>query len=259
MRPRAASLSRSTTSDPGFGQLGLAFRTWGGARPGAGRPRTGRRVSHSKRERVSYHVPLHVTLRVVRGLPNLRTKRALRVVREALRAARRGDAQVVQYSLQSNHLHLIVEASSARSLAERMQALSIRLAKRLNRLFGRRGRVFDDRFHSRLLKTPLEVRRALAYVLNNYRRHADVKGPKLPLLFRDPFSSAAWFDGWAPDWVRAPPDPRALTDPLTGCDPGVAPARSFLLRRGWRRHGLMLPCEVAGGAAPRCDASGAHH
>jgi hypothetical protein len=130
-------------------------------------------------------------------------------------------------------------------LAQGVQALSIRLAKRLNRLFERKGRIFDDRFHVRLLKTPLEVRRALAYVLNNYRRHADVKGPRLPLSFRDPCSSALWFEGWDPEWVHAPPDRRALRDPIPGLAPGVVPARSFLLRRGWRRHGLLRPFDVA--------------
>jgi REP element-mobilizing transposase RayT len=204
-------------------------------------------VSHLARARVTRHVPLHVTLRLVAGLPNLRTKRAFRVVREVLALPRAGAVSVVHYSVQSNHLHLIVETENKHSLAQGMQALSIRLAKRLNRLFERRGRVFDDRFHARALKTPLEVRRALAYVLNNYRRHADTKGPRLPLSFRDPFSSAAWFDGWDPEYVHAPPDRRALRDPLPELASGVVPARSFLVRRGWCRHGLLRPFEVSDG------------
>jgi hypothetical protein len=164
-----------------------------------------------------------------------------------LDAPRAGAVGVVQYSVQSNHIHLIVEAPSARSLAQGMQALSIRLAKRLNRLFARKGRLFDDRFHARRLKTPLEVRRALAYVLNNYRRHGDTNGPRLPLSFRDPYSSAAWFDGWDPEWVHAAPDRRALRDPMPAVAPGVVMATSFLLRRGWRRHGLLRPFDVSDG------------
>ncbi len=191
------------------------------------------------------HVPLHVTLRFVRGLPSLREKAAFRVVRETLAKPRRGGVRVVQYSVQSNHLHLIVEAASTQGLTQGMQALSIRLAKALNRLFARSGRVFADRFHARALGTPLEVRRALAYVLNNFRRHADTKGPRLPLTFRDPLSSAHWFDGWDPEWVYEPPDKRALLDPLPKVESGVVPARSFLLRRGWRRHGVLQPFDVA--------------
>jgi hypothetical protein len=226
-------------------QTTFRFRTWGGERPGAGRPKTSRRVSHVTRPRVTQHVPLHVTLRLVAGLPSLRERRTFRVVRTALGVPRAGDARVVHYSIQSNHLHLIVEAADASRLAQGMQALTIRLAKRLNRLFERNGRVFADRYHARLLKTPLEVRRALAYVLNNYRRHADVTGPRLPLAFRDPCSSAAWFDGWDPEWTHAPPHPRAMSDPMPLIAPGIVPARSFLLRNAWRRHGLIRPFDVA--------------
>jgi putative transposase len=138
-----------------------------------------------------------------------------------------------------------VEAENAARLSQGLQALTIRLARRLNRLFARTGRVFADRFHVRALKTPLEVRRALAYVLNNYRRHADTVGPRLPLSFRDPCSSAAAFDGWDPEWIHAPPDPRALCDAFPALAAGVVMPRSFLLRWGWRRHGLLRPFEVA--------------
>jgi REP element-mobilizing transposase RayT len=245
MLPIAKPTLRATREDGQGAQLGLRFRTWGGARQGAGRPRSSQRVSHLTRERVTRHVPLHVTLRLVRGLPSLRGKAAFRVVREALTAARPGGVRVVQYSIQSNHVHLVVEAQSTQALARGMQALSIRLAKQLNRSFERKGRVFGDRFHARALKTPLEVRRALAYVLNNFRRHADGKGPRLPLSFRDPMSSAHWFDGWDPEWVHAAPDRRALLDPAPTLESGVVAARSFLLRSGWRRHGLLQPFDVS--------------
>ena len=201
-------------------------------------------MAHTGRERVSRHVPLHVTLRVVAGLPSLREKKAFRVVRRALGDPRAGGARVVHYSVQSNHVHLIVEAPDKRSLARGMQALAIRLAKRLNRSFERRGRVFADRFHARSLRTPLEVRRALVYVLNNYRKHADRRGPHLPLSFVDPCSSAAWFDGWTPEWIHAPPDPRAARDPCPGVRSGVVAPRAFLLTFAWRRHGLLRPFEL---------------
>ena len=240
-----ARRGRARAQSSSVAQQTFRFRSWGGARRGAGRPKTSTRVSHATRPRVTQHVPLHVTLRVVAGLPSLRKKQVFRVVREALGRPRAGDAGVVHYSVQSNHLHLIVEAPNAGRLARGMQALAIRLAKRLNLLFGRRGRVFADRFHFRALKTPLEVRRALAYVLNNYRRHADATGPRLPLSFRDPCSSAASFDGWDPEWIHAPPDPSALSDPFAEIAMGVVAPRSFLLRRGWHRHGLLRPFDVS--------------
>lgn len=243
-----ARRARPASANADEAQTSLRFRSWGGARPGAGRPKTSDRVPHLARSRVTRHVPLHVTLRLVRGFPNLRSKRAFRVVREALGLPRAGGLRVVHYSVQSNHVHLLAEAPDKKNLAQGMQALTIRLAKRLNHTFSRSGRVFEDRFHVRSLETPLEVRRALAYVLNNYRRHADASGPRLPLSFRDPYSSAAWFDGWDPEWIHAPPDKRALRDPCPDLEPGVELAGSFLLRRGWRRHGLLRPFEQSDGA-----------
>lgn len=227
-------------------QLSFRFRSWGGSRKGAGRPRSSTRVAHTPREHVTRHVPLHVTLRLVAGLPSLRGRRPFRLVRKALAEPRAGGVRVVHYSAQSNHLHLLVEAPDRGGLSRGVQALAIRLAKRLNRAFERSGRVFADRFHVRSLRTPLEVRRALAYVLNNYRKHADQQGPRLPLSFIDACSSALWFDGWDPEWIHAPPDPRAQRDPCPHLPPGVVTARSFLLRRGWRRHGLLRPFESMG-------------
>ena len=112
--------------------------------------------------------PLHVTLRVVDGLPSLRTHGALRVVQRAIaRFGRRERFRVVEYAVIGNHVHLIVESLDAGALARGMQALEVSLARRLNRLFERRGTFFADRYHARILRTPREVRNALGYVLRN--------------------------------------------------------------------------------------------
>src|SRR5262249_50565026 len=111
-----------------------------------------------------------------------------------------------------------------------MQGLCIRLAKAVNRVLERRGRVWSDRFHARALRTPREVRNALIYVLLNGRKHA-VSGRGV-----DPCSSRPWFTGW-----RGPVAPPATTAPLV-------PARTWLLSVGWRRAGEicfdMAPARV---------------
>jgi hypothetical protein len=143
----------------------------------------------------------------------------------------------VHYSIQTNHVHLIVEAASAADLGCGMKALSSRLARAVNRVFARRGRVLADRFHVRALSTPREVRNALAYVLLNARRHAAKLGRRLPEPVRiDPASSGRWFDGW-----RAAGENGVALD-----QPAVAMARTWLLRCGWRRSGLIGPGEVPG-------------
>jgi REP element-mobilizing transposase RayT len=169
-------------------------------------------------------------MKVRDGSPSLRAERTWRVVRAGLDAAKeRFGARVVHFSVQRDHLHLIVEAADVRALMRAMRALAIRLAMRLNRWWRRRGRVFADRYHARVLRTPREVRHVLAYVLLNGRRHGVAR------VGIDPCSSGAWFDGWAGLSVR-PPAATAV----------VAAARTWLLRLGWRRHGPIRFGEVPG-------------
>jgi len=68
---------------------------------------------------------------------------------------------VLQFSVQRDHIHLLVEAPDGRALSRGLQGLAIRIAKGVNRILGRRGRVWADRFHARALRTPREVRNAL--------------------------------------------------------------------------------------------------
>ena len=140
---------------------------------------------------------------------------------------------MVHYSIQGNHLHLIVEADDRKALGRGMMSIASRVARAVNRVLGRTGAVLRDRYHLRILRTPLEMRRALAYVLLNARKHLGRLGQRVGRV--DPASSGAWFDGWSYEGWQQDPRP-----------PPVAAARSWLARIGWRRHGLLDPSEVRG-------------
>jgi putative transposase len=126
----------------------------------------------------------------------------------------------VHFSVQRDHVHLIVEANDATALSRGMRGLAIRCALAVNRALGRCGALWSDRYHALALSTPRMVRNALVYVLANARKH-------LKLLGVDPCSSARWFDGFAEARPGSPGDP-----------PTRLP-RTWLLRVGWRRHGLI--------------------
>jgi REP element-mobilizing transposase RayT len=83
---------------------------------------------------------------------------------------------LVHYSVQGNHVHLLVEAEDERALSRGMNGLGVRVARGLNRVMGRKGKVLDDRYHGHVLRTPTEVRRARAYLLQNAERHYGVRG-----------------------------------------------------------------------------------
>jgi hypothetical protein len=121
-----------------------------------------------------------------------------------------------------------------------MKSIGARLARAVNRVAGRSGPVLDGRYHHRSLRSPREVRRALAYVLLNARRHlAKSRGaPRSVTAHLDGASSALWFDGWRPEAASRFPEARVRRE--------VALPRTWLLRVGWRRHGLVDPAEIPG-------------
>jgi hypothetical protein len=142
---------------------------------------------------------------------------------------RRRTFRIVHFAIMPDHLHLVVEATSKTALARGLQGLLSAIARAINGRLRRRGRVFLDRYHARELGTPTEVRHVLVYVLTNYKKHlrgVPDRGTQ-PRDGIDPLSSARWFDGWE---RPPPPDPNP---------PPVASARTWLLRQGWRRRGLV--------------------
>ncbi|MBK7402930.1 MAG: hypothetical protein IPJ34_43570 [Myxococcales bacterium] len=213
-------------------QLSLARTAgWGGRRPGAGRKPRGERpqVPHRPRPVHRAYTPVHLTWRGAAGIGSLRSAAVFPVVVAALSAHRAATTRfrVVHFSVQDDHVHLIVEAHDSASLRAGAQGLGVRLARAVNRALGRRGRVLGDRFHTRALRTPREVRFALIYVLQNFRKHSRLAATRL-----DPCSSAPWFDGF-----------RELAPLGLERAPVHAP-RTWLARVGWRRHGLVSVNDV---------------
>jgi hypothetical protein len=195
----------------------------GGVRAGAGRPKEpGAGVPHRARPvHVARH-PVHTTLRLMRGLVSVRRASVYRTIERALLLATsaRPGFRLVEFSVQRDHLHLIVEGDNGRSLRFGLQGLTIRVARAINRALRRQGKVFGDRYHARSLRTPREVRNALLYVLNNGRKHGTWTGEGT-----DPCSSGRWFDGWH-------------RHPVYGATP-LSVSRSWLLTAGLRKLGLL--------------------
>lgn len=205
-------------------------------------------MRHTSREGFSASLPAHVTVKLMPDLRSLRTKTVVRALEQTFAAGcERSDFRLVHYSLLGDHAHLVVEARGAEALGRGMMSIGSRLALAVNRVMGRkRGKVIADRYHARLLRTPREVRHALRYVLLNARKHAGVtarKAVRAMQVVLDPASSARFFDGWKLGRGRAP---GAQADAAARDDTPVARARTWLLRVGWRRHGLLDPAEVPG-------------
>lgn len=170
---------------------------------------------------------MHATLRAVAALGSLRDCPVFTALEAALAAASSVAFRVVHYSVQHDHVHLILEATDREALLSGLRGLAIRTARAVNPAAKRHGRVWADRYHLRELRTPREVRAALVYVLQNWRK--TVRGAEN----LDPCATGYWFDGWRgprPRWSLPPPDEA----------PPVRAARTWLLTTGWRRRGLIV-------------------
>ena len=214
----------------------------GGPRKGAGAKRVGR-GQEPHRQRVGFHklTPAHVTLRVVKGLSNLRQRSLVMEVRKTFaQGCERGDFRLVEYSIQHNHLHMIVEAESQDALSRGMKSIAARFALAVNRVFKRTGKVIAGRYHVQLLTSPQQVRNALRYVLLNIRKHFKQRTGHAPPVKIDEASSGSQFDGWrtGSESLRV----KASTQE----DVGVAKAASWLLSKGWRRRGLINLSAIPG-------------
>src|SRR5690348_6914699 len=185
-------------------QVELPLKQWGGARRGAGRKRRSprRNVPHRPRPRFR-NGALHVTLRLRAEVWNLRTHRCFRALRRSFeRGCERFGYRLVHFSVQGNHIHLVVEAPDAVQLGRAMKGLEVRMARALNCVMRRRGPVFADRYHAHLLRSPREAANAVRYVLENWRVHrlcphgADSIAP-------DPYCSAG-VQGRGPALVAGP-------------------------------------------------------
>jgi REP element-mobilizing transposase RayT len=219
-------------------QLPLRFRTWGGRRSGAGRkPQARRSTAHRARpEHRSAH-PVHITLRS-RFRP-LRSQFVLPTLARAMAAASRSIAgfRVVHFSVQRDHVHLIVEANDKCTLSAGVRGLVVRIARQINVLVGRRGRFWADRWHGRALTSPRAARHALRYVLFNFRKHG-IRARRAV----DVFSSAPYFAGFLEYRGQVPVSVDSGLIPkwlALIAEKSVAPAQTWLLRVGWCLEGLL--------------------
>jgi REP element-mobilizing transposase RayT len=225
----------------------LRFSKRGGKRKRAGRPAKGPRPSerHKRRARLRASEPVHVVIRAIPEIGTLRHRHVYHAIRKALVATFAHEHfRVVHVSIQRTHVHLLAEANDRMSLARGMQAFQISAAKHINaavsrdRAERRRGSVFPDRYHAEIITSRRRARHALAYVLNNWRKHSEHKAPIVRELEIDPFSTAISFDGWRD---LEGPDSPASYEPLPVWQP-----KTWLLREGWRMYGLIGTRETPG-------------
>jgi REP element-mobilizing transposase RayT len=212
----------------------------GGRREGAGRKPTGKKRGGAHRERPAHdpQFPQHVTMRVVPRFLRLREPRFFEALRGVLVRYYETDFRICHVSLQHNHLHNEIEADTADAFEGGMRSYMVNLARAFNAAHGNRvGQVFEERYHSRPIKTARDARNTTAYVLCNWRRHReDFYDGASRAAALDEYSSAVSFRGWTQRFV-IPADYRPLP---------VSQPRTSVLVTEWLKYGLIDPYERPG-------------
>jgi hypothetical protein len=206
------------------------LKGWGGKRKGAGRKNQTGTINHLKRERVNSKTPIHVTMKLRHGLPDIQCPEMHEKFKAGALKAKALGLRVVHYTVEWDHIHMLLECSNNKALSQGMKSLGASFGRAIRKFAGGKGRVFKERFHMRVLKTPTEVRNAMAYVLTNTSKHHKMApGPT-------PYSSGMYFSEWKKLLGRrAGPNLREFV-PLTSklpeflCEP-----KSWLAREGWRK------------------------
>lgn len=173
----------------------------GGKRKGAGRKPKGARAGspHQVRPTIKPHHALHVVMRVVPAVGNMRRRSLYKAIRNAtITAALRERFRIVHVSIQRTHVHMLVEADSKLALARGMQGFQISAARYINTALAagcrrRRGPVFADRYHVEVITSPTRARHAISYVLGNWRKHGEDRIGLPSTWLVDPFSTGILF------------------------------------------------------------------
>jgi hypothetical protein len=150
----------------------------------AGRPAIrDKGIRHTRREEINAPRPLHLTIKLIRA--DVQNKTILKGLRHAIQRARMQGLRIVHYSLEHDHVHLYAEASDNNTLGKGMKALGGSLVKKIHRHLGTKGSFYKTRYHLRILRSAMEVKHVLNYILKNGIKHKRTNS-----IF-DPFNSAA--------------------------------------------------------------------
>ena len=206
-------------------QLAFKIKTHGGPRRGAGRQRAGeKRLAHVARPKLSEKIPSHITLKFKKDVPNLRCEAFLLEFTRAIRKAKAKGLAVTQFSIESNHIHMLIEVKSNDTLKRGLLSLQGCVTWGLRRVFKYFGEVFVDRFHLHAIKSPREMKHALGYVIFNHAKHCGIA------WFRDVYSSGFAQHEFAAN-VRQTRAPKWQSE----IESVMSQATSWLQQTGWKR------------------------
>ena len=151
---------------------------------GAGRPALNDiGIRHVKRPKISKLTALHLTIKVRSNKADIKSKSILKALHHAIKRARLKKLKIIHYTLEYNHLHVLVECHNNKILHQGMQAFGISLSKAINRIKRLKGAVYKHRYHFRKCTSRRDYKNVLHYIFANGVKH------KRTSSYIDPYNS----------------------------------------------------------------------
>ncbi len=128
-------------------------------------------IRHTKRPYLSKPTSLHLTVKIKKNKAEIKNKSVLAILKRAILNARKQGLQVIHYSLEYDHVHLLIEADNNFILAKGMQAFGVTFSKAINRLKRLKGEVYKHRYHFRRISSSKELKNVMNYIFTNGLKH----------------------------------------------------------------------------------------
>ena len=139
---------------------------------GAGRPaRHDPGIRHTKRPNLKKPTSLHLTVKIKKNKAEIKNKSVLAILKRAIVNARKQGLKVIHYSLEYDHVHLLIEADNNLILGKGMKAFGVTFAKAINRLKKLKGEVYKHRYHFRRISSSKELKNVMNYIFTNGLKH----------------------------------------------------------------------------------------
>lgn len=132
-------------------------------------------IRHTARPVLTKPSSLHLTIKVQKIKADIKNKMILTMLKKAILNARRMGLKVIHYSLEYDHVHLLIEADNNVILGKGMQSLGVTLSKAINRTKRIKGRVYKHRYHFRKINSARELKNVMFYIFNNGVKHGASK------------------------------------------------------------------------------------
>jgi len=143
---------------------------------GAGRPALwDKGIRHTLRPRLKKASSLHLTIKVKKIKAEIKNKAVLNLLKRAISNARKQGLIIIHYTLEYDHINLLIEADNNSTLAKGMQSLGVTLSKGINRLKKLKGAVYKHRYHFRQISSPSELKKVMSYIFNNGLKHKSAR------------------------------------------------------------------------------------